>query len=96
MNKEQSTTVLDTVMSDVIKTYTPRDFPGMLETSPLVRCFMKQGVKFPVKAGDNDHSQMEMSQEPRADISETESPLQHTPTSYSNPEDHSSHTITQN
>jgi hypothetical protein len=37
------------VLSEVVRVYTPKSFPGMKESTPLTRCFARQGVKVPLR-----------------------------------------------
>ncbi|KAI8819408.1 velvet factor-domain-containing protein [Fimicolochytrium jonesii] len=43
------TTVITDILSDPFIVYTAKEFPGMLESTPLTRCFAQQGIRLPVR-----------------------------------------------
>lgn len=49
--------VLASVYSDVFTVYSAKRFPGVVESTPLSKCFATQGIKIPIRkegAGRND------------------------------------------
>ncbi|RHZ78994.1 hypothetical protein Glove_153g53 [Diversispora epigaea] len=54
--------VLATATSQPFTVYPPKRFPGMIEPSPLARCFSKQGIKIPARK-ENKSSKFSPEQE---------------------------------
>lgn len=48
--------VLATVMSEPFKVYSAKKFPGMIESTPLSKAFAGQGIRIPVRHGNNDQT----------------------------------------
>lgn len=51
--------VLAQVFSDVFTVYSAKRFPGVVESTPLSKCFATQGIKIPIRKdgpgkGDKD------------------------------------------
>lgn len=46
--------LLTSTMSDVFRVYTPKDFPGMRQPTPLTNALKIQGVSIPAKKGRNN------------------------------------------
>lgn len=42
------------LLSDVFQTFSAKDFPGMLESTPLAKALKYQGCNIPTKKGNND------------------------------------------
>ncbi|TPX62400.1 hypothetical protein PhCBS80983_g00581 [Powellomyces hirtus] len=43
------TSVITQTHTDPFPVYTAKEFPGMLESTPLTRCFSRQGVRLPIR-----------------------------------------------
>jgi hypothetical protein len=56
LNRATSSKVLATVMSDPFKVFSAKKFPGMIESTPLSKAFAGQGIRIPVRHGNNDQS----------------------------------------
>jgi hypothetical protein len=41
--------VLATCFSDVFQVYSAKKFPGVIESTPLSKCFASQGIKIPIR-----------------------------------------------
>ena len=41
--------VLASVFSDVFQVFSAKKFPGVIESSPLSKCFALQGIKIPIR-----------------------------------------------
>lgn len=48
VNKGQSP-LLATVYSDSFQVYSAKKFPGVIESTPLSKCFASQGIKIPIR-----------------------------------------------
>jgi hypothetical protein len=48
--------VLATVMSEPFKVFSAKKFPGMIESTPLSKAFAHQGIRIPVRHGNNDQT----------------------------------------
>lgn len=48
--------VLASAFSDVFQVYSAKKFPGVIESTPLSKCFATQGIKIPIRRdkGDGD------------------------------------------
>lgn len=44
-----SAPVLASVFSDVFQVYSAKKFPGVIESTPLSKCFAFQGIKIPIR-----------------------------------------------
>lgn len=44
-----SAPVLATALSDIFHVYSAKKFPGVIESTPLSRCFATQGIKIPIR-----------------------------------------------
>lgn len=57
LNKNRAP-VLAYVYSDKFQVYSAKKFPGVIESTPLSKCFAQQGIKIPIrkdaKADKND------------------------------------------
>jgi Velvet factor len=52
--------VLATVYSDAFQVYSAKKFPGVIESTPLSKCFAGQGIKIPIrKEGTKANNQAE-------------------------------------
>ena len=44
-----SAPILASTFSDVFQVYSAKKFPGVIESTPLSKCFAMQGVKIPIR-----------------------------------------------
>ncbi|KAK2799251.1 Velvet complex subunit ryp3 [Arthroderma sp. PD_2] len=44
-----SAPVLASVFSDVLQVFSAKKFPGVIESTPLSKCFAIQGIKIPIR-----------------------------------------------
>lgn len=44
-----SAPVLATIFSDVFHVFSAKKFPGVIESTPLSKCFAIQGIKIPIR-----------------------------------------------
>ena len=44
-----SAPVLASVFSEVFQVYSAKKFPGVIESTPLSKCFATQGIKIPIR-----------------------------------------------
>ncbi|CAG8470115.1 13742_t:CDS:2, partial [Acaulospora morrowiae] len=49
-NKIIPMTILSTVDSSTFEVFSAKKFPGMIDTTPLSRCFGEQGIKIPTRS----------------------------------------------
>ncbi|KAF1798857.1 velvet factor [Mucor lusitanicus] len=49
VNTQSASPVLKTVETKPFTSYTPKNFPGVVQSTPLSECFAKQGIKIPVR-----------------------------------------------
>ncbi|GAN09185.1 hypothetical protein MAM1_0249d08707 [Mucor ambiguus] len=49
VNTKSASPVLKTIETKPFKSYTPKNFPGVVQSTPLSECFARQGIKIPVR-----------------------------------------------
>lgn len=49
MLNQRSAPVLASVFSDVFQVFSPKKFPGIVESPRLSKCFALQGIKIPIR-----------------------------------------------
>ncbi|KAL9550186.1 hypothetical protein MBANPS3_004853 [Mucor bainieri] len=49
VNTQSASPVLKTIETKPFTSYTPKNFPGVVQSTPLSECFAKQGIKIPVR-----------------------------------------------